>query len=308
MRRQSDESVRVFAPAKINWVLTIRGRRDDGYHDLDTVFQALEWGDELICRPTAREACVIRCARPDVPTDDRNLIARAWRLMRTEFPGRVRGLEVELIKRLPAGGGLGGGSSDAVAALRAIDRLYRLRLAPSRLEALAARIGSDCPFFVRGGTQIAAGRGERLRPIPNRLPPLWLVVVWPGFPSATAAAYSRVRPEHYVSDEAARETARALAAGDLDALLGSVKNIFSFLVSESDVRYKHLHDHIINERLTGPWLAGSGSSMFALATDHEHGRRAAENLSRLYPIAEAVRLRPCGVQLVNALRAKDNVP
>ena len=99
------EQVRVFAPAKINWILTIRSRRPDGYHDLDTVFQALNWGDELICRRLRVPRCRLLCDAPGVPLGDDNLVARAWRLLREAFGGRVGGLEVRLLKRIPVGAG-----------------------------------------------------------------------------------------------------------------------------------------------------------------------------------------------------------
>jgi 4-diphosphocytidyl-2-C-methyl-D-erythritol kinase len=299
------EQVRVFAPAKINWILTIRGRRPDGYHDLDTVFQALNWGDELICRRLRVPRCRLLCDAPGVPLGDDNLVARAWRLLREAFGGRVGGLEVRLLKRIPVGAGLGGGSSDAVAALRAVDRLYGLGLSADRLAAFAARLGSDCPFFVRGGAALATGRGERLRPLVNRLPPVWLVLVFPGFPSSTAEAYRRVRPVHYRDGSRARRLAAALEQGRLGRLQKLTYNAFSLLVSEVDIRYKVLQDYIIRERLSGPLLAGSGSAMFAFASDRIHGRRAAQRLRRYYPLAEAITLRHGGVRVMPRRRGLD---
>ena len=100
--------LRVFAPAKINWYLAIERRRPDGYHDILTVFQTLAWGDELRLRATGEDACRIRCNDPAVPTGDENLVARAWRRLREAMPDRVGGVDVELVKRIPAGAGLGG--------------------------------------------------------------------------------------------------------------------------------------------------------------------------------------------------------
>jgi 4-diphosphocytidyl-2-C-methyl-D-erythritol kinase len=292
----SQPAIRLFAPAKINWALTIRGRRADGYHDLDTVFQALDWGDELVCRRSERDDCQIECDAPGVPTGPENLVWRAWRLMRETFPGRVGGLAVRLIKRVPAGAGLGGGSSDAVAALRAVDRLYGLRLGCARLEELAAGLGSDCPFFVRGGTALAGGRGERLRPIVNRLGATWLVVAWPGFPSSTAEAYRRVGPEHYEDGRRVARVAEALESGNLDKLFENMHNCFSTLVFMSDLRYKRLQEYIIRERLRHPMLSGSGSAMFAFADDGAHGRRAAERLRQCFPVVQVARPRRQGTR------------
>jgi 4-diphosphocytidyl-2-C-methyl-D-erythritol kinase len=292
--------VRVFAPAKFNWILTVRGRRPDGYHDLDTVFQALDWGDELLVDRTPRSICRIVCDRPDVPLGDGNLIARAWRLLCSEYPNHVGGIAVRLMKRIPIGAGLGGGSSDAVAALRAIDRLYCLHLSADRMETLAARLGSDCAFFVRGGTALAAGRGECLTPLANRLSPLWLVVVWPGFASPTAAAFRRLRPRHFRPADEARRLARAIERGRLHEVQNSLANVFSGLVSRSDLRYKMMQDHIVREQLRYPLMAGSGSAMVAFAENRAHARRAADRLEIHYPVVRVVGLRRVGVRVLPA--------
>ena len=164
------KGLRLFAPAKINWVLTIERKRPDGYHDIHTVFQAISFGDELTCRPADEDACLIQCNDPAVPSGPDNLVARAWLRLRQAFPERVRGLTVQLDKRVPAGAGLGGGSSDAAATLVAVNRIYGLGLRTAQLEAHAAALGSDCAFFIRGGTAQADGRGERLTPLRGHLP------------------------------------------------------------------------------------------------------------------------------------------
>jgi 4-diphosphocytidyl-2-C-methyl-D-erythritol kinase len=290
--------LRVFAPAKINWALSIRGRRPDGFHDVDTVFQTLNWGDDLFCRPIRSSECRIRCDKPGIPLGGDNLAARAWRLLHEAYPGRVGGMELRLIKRIPSGAGLGGGSADAVAALRAVDRLYGLRLPAAQLETLAARLGSDCAFFVRGGTALASGRGERLQPLINRLPPVWLVIVWPGFASSTADAYRLVRPMHCRDRRRVLSVARAIESGQLGRLQKSLDNVFSGLVSEVDMRYKGLNDNILNERLHRPMLTGSGSAMFAFAYDRLHARRAAQRLQQIYPVALVAKPRRIGVRVL----------
>jgi 4-diphosphocytidyl-2-C-methyl-D-erythritol kinase len=170
-----------------------------------------------------------------------------------------------------------------------------------RLEEYAAQLGSDCAFFVRGGTALATGRGERLERLTNRLPPMWLVVVFPGFPSATAEAYRRVQPAHYKDGNLARRMARALEKGDTAKLTRLTYNEFFMLVAGNDVRYKRIQDDICRERLQGPWLSGSGSSMFAIAKDRRAGMAAAEHLRTIYPLAVAVNPRRVGVR-VSALK------
>jgi 4-diphosphocytidyl-2-C-methyl-D-erythritol kinase len=293
----SSPPLRLFAPAKINWALTIQGRRPDGFHDIDTIFQTLAFGDELVCRPLAEPVCRLRCDAPGIPTDGSNLVVRAWQGMAERFPQRVRGLDVELIKRIPAGAGLGGGSSDAVAALVAIDRLYGLRLPPRSLEELAATLGSDCAFFVRGGTARGRGRGEALEPLVNRLPPIWLVVTHPGFGSPTAAAYRQVRPEHWEDGTRVEQVARCIEAGRLDQLKEAMVNIFSGLLMRDDLAYQEVKDTIIGNQLERPMLTGSGSALIAFARNGRHARQAANAIRGRYPFAVATRLRAAGVRV-----------
>ncbi|MCE5230322.1 4-(cytidine 5'-diphospho)-2-C-methyl-D-erythritol kinase [bacterium] len=294
MQRQ----VKVFAPAKINWALTIQRRRPDGFHDIHTIFQALEWGDDLVCVATEKDECVITCNDPSVPTGPNNLIARMWMRLRQAHPGRVGGMNVELVKRIPAGAGLGGGSSDATAALVAMQHLYDLRLGQAELEAHAAAIGSDCPFFLRGGTVLASGRGEIMRPIPNNLGPVWVVVVWPGFASPTAEAYGLVKPEHWQDETAVLATARALELGNMKLLQTTMKNIFSDLVVLKNLKYKKVVSEFENAGICFPRLSGSGSAMYGLARDGNHAMEASRHLGEIFPVAVAASLREKGAEVV----------
>lgn len=291
------QPLRVFSPAKINWVLTIHGRRPDGFHDIDTVFQALDYGDDLVCRPLDEAECRIDCDRPGIPTDETNLIHQAWRLLRSEFPA-VGGLAVQLHKRLPAGAGLGGGSSNAAAALVAINDLYRLQLGEDRLENYAARLGSDCAFFIRGGTARAEGRGELLTPVESRLNDCWLVVVWPGFASSTVEAYRRVRPTHYEGAERVEAMVRALNSGNPQRVRRHRFNRFSCLVSEADPRYKGLSESMKKSGVGDPILCGSGSAMFGFAENQATAQDAAARLGTQWPVAFAARPVDSGIEFL----------
>ncbi|MCL5268971.1 MAG: 4-(cytidine 5'-diphospho)-2-C-methyl-D-erythritol kinase [bacterium] len=291
--------IRVFAPAKINWHLTIERRRSDGYHDIYTIFQTVDWGDELDCHKIDHPVFRMRCNDSRVPLGEENLVARAWRRLREALPTKVAGMEMELVKRIPMQAGLGGGSSDGAAALVAIDRLFDLRLAEAELEAHAAALGSDCAFFIRGGTALGTGRGERLRPVANRLPPVRLVIVHPGFPSATAEAYRRLTPADWENGRAAEEAAAAIEAGDLERLKRWSGNIFSRIVAESDLRYAVLLDRMTREGLTDLSLSGSGSAVFGFARDAVHARLACRRLGDFYPTAVDVGLRGEGIGILS---------
>lgn len=180
-----------IAPAKLNLGLKILRRREDGYHDIVSVLQTVDLCDRLTFTPAAAGETLVRCDHPDVPAGPENLVFRAVEVLRRET-GVDRGVRVDLDKRIPTGAGLGGGSSNAAATLRALDRRWGLRLGPERLSGLAAGLGSDVPFFLTGGTAIATGRGERIRPV-DWQDEFWYVLVYPGFPVSTARAYQNVR-------------------------------------------------------------------------------------------------------------------
>lgn len=155
----------VSSPAKINLYLRILGRRKDGYHDLITVFHRISLHDTLTVRKKA-VGIAISCDDPSIPVDERNLIWKAYCLMKSRFPG-LGGVSVRLKKRIPAGGGLGGGSSNAAAFMKAVNRLYGLKASRKTLLELGKKLGADVPFFVYEVNQaVAAGRGDIIRPRP----------------------------------------------------------------------------------------------------------------------------------------------
>ncbi len=173
------------APAKLNLMLRVTGRRADGYHLLQTVFRLLDYGDRL--RFALRDDGVISRVN-DIPgvSADVDLTVRAARLLQ-EVSGCRLGADISLEKRLPLGGGLGGGSSDAATVLIVLNRLWRLNLPRARLQELALQLGADVPFFVFGESALGEGIGEKLRPL--ALPPAWYVVLVPPCSVATASIF-----------------------------------------------------------------------------------------------------------------------
>jgi 4-diphosphocytidyl-2-C-methyl-D-erythritol kinase len=181
-----------LAPAKLNLFLHILGRRPDGYHELQTVFELVDLCDEVRIEATA-DGRIERSPPPSDPllaglTDDQDLTVRAARLLQRECKGSQPGARIHVIKRIPAGGGLGGGSSDAATTLRLLNRLWHLELPLTDLAALGGELGADVPVFVLGRSAWAEGRGERLTAV--ELPPAWYVIVDPGVAVSTAAVFA----------------------------------------------------------------------------------------------------------------------
>lgn len=174
------------APAKLNLFLHIVGRRADGYHELQTVFQLLDVGDELIFSPRNDSAIQLHSELCDVP-NEQNLIVRAAHLLQTHT-GSTQGANITLTKRLPMGGGLGGGSSDAASTLLGLNHLWQLNLNIEVLAQLSAQLGADVPVFVRGYSSWAEGVGDVLTPL--ALPAQWFVVLTPNCHISTAEIFN----------------------------------------------------------------------------------------------------------------------
>ncbi|RRW52060.1 4-(cytidine 5'-diphospho)-2-C-methyl-D-erythritol kinase [Stutzerimonas stutzeri] len=174
------------APAKLNLMLHITGRRADGYHELQTLFQFLDYGDELVLGPREDGQIRLLTELPGVDHDS-NLIVRAARLLQRES-GCALGADIQLTKRLPMGGGIGGGSSDAATTLVGLDHLWNTRLGEDRLAELGLNLGADVPVFVRGRAAFAEGVGERLQPVD--LPEPWFLVIAPQVSVSTAEIFA----------------------------------------------------------------------------------------------------------------------
>lgn len=177
------------APAKINIGLDITGIRDDGYHLLDTIMQAVDIFDELEITPRDDARIVVSCDDPRVPLDEHNLIYKAIRLLTD------KGVEIDLKKKIPMEAGMGGGSSDAAAAMKAVNEIFKLGYRVEELEQLAVKLGADVPFFIKGGRQRCQGIGEILTELPSQ--EYFYVIVKPDVSASTKeiyAGYDEMRP------------------------------------------------------------------------------------------------------------------
>lgn len=202
----------VNAPAKINLDLRILGRRSDGYHEVQTLLQTIDLIDDLRATTTSSDVLNLQVTPAGVvSTGDDNLIVRAAEALR-QHAGVKIGANLELTKRIPIGAGLGGGSSDAAAALVLLDALWGLHLHPSELQGLAAEVGSDVPFFLAGGLALATGRGEIVQPLPD-LVDCCVVVCTPQIEVATSDVYDRFASRFQLTSGRSKATVDAFVAG-----------------------------------------------------------------------------------------------
>lgn len=262
--------------AKINLGLEVLGVRQDGYHELRTIFQAIDLRDDVELRSRGGEVTV-RCDHPAVPAGPANLAWRAASELR-RYAKRAEGVEIRITKRIPVAGGLGGGSSNAAAVLLGLDRLWRLGLGPDGLHAIARRIGADVPYFLVGGTALGLGRGDEVYPLRRQFR-MDVVVVDPGRPLSTAAVFSRLdlrltprenshRIFRFISRDLEGEgTAFPILANDLEeAALEEAADLAD--------QVRHIRGILVREGAVSASLSGSGSSFFGLFDDPQRARRA----------------------------------
>jgi 4-diphosphocytidyl-2-C-methyl-D-erythritol kinase len=244
------------APAKLNLFLHVVGRRPDGYHLLQTVFRFVDFGDSLGF--TLRDDGQVRRVNPIAGLEpEQDLTVRAARLLQQET-GCRRGVDITLDKRLPMGGGLGGGSSDAATVLLALNRLWELNLGRTRLQELGLRLGADVPVFVFGESAFAEGVGEQLQPV--ALPPAWYVVLVPPVSVATA--------EIFASRDLTRDT-KPIKMSDFST--GCGHNDLEPVVCE---KYPQVAESLAWLRAFGDArMTGSGACVFAEFRDEIEARR-----------------------------------
>lgn len=273
--------------AKVNLSLCVLEKRPDGYHDLETVFQSVGLADRLRLRETGGDQVTIECSYPGVPLDRSNLCWRAAELMRSRYaagrgnPALQFGLEIEIEKTIPPQAGLGGGSSDAAATLVGLNLLWRLGLEPEELEKLAAELGSDVSFFVRGGTAIGRGRGERL----ERLPPpgrLWFVLARPNFGISTSWAYGQLEGERRPPPNT-WEMVDALGSSDLPEIAAALRNDLERPALAAYPDLAGIKRSLLDAGCLGALLCGSGSAIFGLAEDLEQAERIISQLVDYWP-------------------------
>src|SRR5262245_14596317 len=263
------------AAAKVNLVLEVLGKRDDGYHELVTVMQAVDLSDRI----TIEEADVLelRSRSTAVPADGRNLALRAAAALR-DAAGISRGARITLDKRIPVAAGLGGGSADAAAVLRGLNRMRRPGWRGSRLGWGATGLGMDVPFFLRGGTALATGRGERIERL--RSSSLGLVLVNPRFEVSTAEMYGRVTPEMYSDGQHAKMLCGGLGRRSAARVAAS---LYSGLQEAAVAAYPpigRIRAALLAAGALGALMSGSGPTVFGVARSFEHARQIRRRLTR----------------------------
>ena len=268
--------------AKVNLTLDVLDKRPDGYHDIKSVMQTISLRDDVEIDIGTGKPWNLLCSMEGIPTDERNLAWKAAKLFFDTIGKDPDGLEIRIQKRIPVEAGLGGGSADAAAVLRALNRHYDAPLSLPALAELGAQIGSDVPFCVLCGTALVEGRGDRIRKLPD-MPDCIFVVCKPDFSSSTPELYAKIdnkaiatRPNHQAMES-------AMLAGDLLQVVNNVCNVFDPIVTKEHLELNYIKSVMNSYDAVGMQMTGSGSAVFGIVAEFEAAAVICNMLKDTYP-------------------------
>lgn len=268
--------------AKINLTLDVIGKRADGYHDLKSVMQTISIRDDVEIDVDTDMPWSLECSMEGIPEDNRNLAWKAAEVFYQVTGLTTTGITIRIQKRIPTEAGLGGGSADAAAVLRALNKHYGNPLSILALAEVGGQVGSDVPFCVLCGTAMVEGRGERIRKLPD-FPDCLFVVCKPDFSSSTPELYRKLdasviarRPDNNAMES-------ALLAGDLQKIADNIWNVFDPVVTKDHMELNYIKSIFNTYGAVGYHMTGSGSAVFAIVTEFEHAAVICNMLKDNYP-------------------------
>lgn len=265
-----------LAPAKINLFLRVLGKRPDGYHDIFSLMQKITLCDELTFAPRSG-GIVLKCPNSDLPVSKDNLVFRAAESV-LSYAGCSSGIEIILIKKIPAAAGLGGGSSDAAATLLAINEIYQLGLTKAVLMKLGAKLGADVPFFIFGDSAFASGIGDQLTVWENPLK-LNIVLINPLFPLSTKLVYESLNLR-LTKEQINYSIPRLSALSDITHEMHNDLETVSLKMHPELTELKQL---LLRHGALSAMMSGSGPTVFGIFTDENKAKKTAEAIKKEVP-------------------------
>ncbi len=260
------KELRIRAYGKINLYLDVLSKREDGYHNIETIFHSIDLHDEVILRERSANGITVSCNHPDIPIDNKNIAYRAAESISDAVDG-IGGLEIQINKRIPVAAGLAGGSANAAAVLFGINELYELGLTKETLMAIGAELGADVPFCIQGGAAIGTGIGDKLNPLPP-LTDVTIILVNMGLAISTAEVFKNLHIPLTKQENRSIIIRQCIEKCDV---IGVGKNLYNYL--EFQVFHKHPELAVLKTKLTtqtgcyGALMSGSGATLFAIMSD-----------------------------------------
>lgn len=268
--------------AKLNLTLDVMDKRPDGYHDLRSVMQTVSVRDDIEIDIGTGKPWSLLCDMEGIPTDERNLAWKAAKVYLDTMGKDPNGLEIRIKKRIPVGAGMGGGSADAAAVLRALNRYYGEPLSIGALAELGSLVGSDVPFCVVCGTAMVEGRGERIRKLPD-LPDCLFVICKPEFSVSTPELFRMLDQEIIGKRPDNQAMESAILSGDLGRVCEQIYNVFDPVVTKNHLELNYIKSIFNSYGAVGYQMTGAGSAVFAVVTEFEFAAVICNMLKENYP-------------------------
>ena len=276
------DEITIQAPAKLNLTLDVLGRREDGYHDLKMVMQSITLADRLTLRPGRAPGIQVSSSFHFLPTGEKHLAGKAAVCFYQALGRPARDLDISITKHVPVCAGMAGGSSDAAAVLRALNRLEGDPFSPEELAHVGEAVGSDVPYCVLGCTALAQGRGEVLTPL-SPLPHCWVVACKPDFPVSTPELFARIDSCRIRRRPDADGLMAALEQGDLMEVARRMYNVFEDVLPERQLaRVADIKNTLIQQGALGANMSGTGPTAFGLFSSQSQAQAAYDVLKQRY--------------------------
>lgn len=270
------------AYAKLNLTLDVLGKREDGYHNLKSVMQTVSIRDDVEIDLNTGKPWVLKCSADGIPCDERNLAWKAAKVFLEATAKNPDGVEIRIKKRIPMEAGLAGGSADAAAVLRALNKYYEYPFSILALAELGAKVGSDVPFCTVCGTAMVEGRGEQIRKLPD-IPECVFVICKPDFSASTPELYKKldesgvsIRPNNQAMEN-------ALLAGDIGKVAENLSNVFDPIVTQQHLELNYIKSIFNSYGSLGQQMTGSGSAVFGILPNFEYAAVVCNMLKDNYP-------------------------
>ena len=281
------KEIRLKARAKINLTLDVTGKRDDGYHLLETIMQTVALYDGIYMKKLDEPEIRLKTNLPWLPVDERNLAWKAANLMRETY-GIEEGVFIEIDKRIPVAAGLAGGSTDCAAVLVGMNRLYDLHLSETELEELAGRLGSDIPYCVRRGTALCEGVGEIMTNVEHPCPECHVVLAKLPVSVSTVSVYKGLKWDQVENHPDTQAMLDAMKNGDVAKMGKLLCNVLETVTIEMHPKIAEIKTRLMELGAEGALMSGSGPTVFALFKDGEQAKEAAALVKKEFALKEAV--------------------
>ncbi|QIK52027.1 4-(cytidine 5'-diphospho)-2-C-methyl-D-erythritol kinase [Jeotgalibaca porci] len=264
------------APAKINLTLDVLYRRADDYHELEMIMSSVDLADYLTFTPLEEDKIEVFTNKAFLPVDQRNHVYQIIKLVKERYNIR-EGMLVEIEKKIPVAAGLGGGSTDAAAALRALNRIWELNLSVQEMIELGMQVGTDVPYSIVGGTAFVSGRGEIVTPI-NPMPSCWVVLAKPRISVSTKTVFRALEVERLDYIPKSRIVADAIEIGDYKGMADNLSNALEAVTFERHPKLRQLSERMERYGMDGVTMSGSGPTIIGFSQNYSRAKRVYNSL------------------------------